>query len=360
MNRLALYTNSYMDGLREIGDPLADQAVEVLIQSPELITEINSWRSIPESLPANFPVEVKDYFDFFTNANEDIPLGILEQGQEFFDKKGDMYLAMLGLFSLPYCYAFADGAEVLVRSKRILSNIGERLGETAVFLLDLFKPGAFFEDKTSYLTVAKVRLIHAFSRYYIVKYSNDWNKAFGIPINQEDMMGTNLAFSLIVLRGLRKLRKSPSAKEIKAVLDYWNWVGYLMGIDVSFWPKTSKEAYELEKLIRQRHLKASNAGKKLITALKSYYKNNIPDPIIAKQIDSLLFFFLGKQAGQALGLKPSPIIQGDVLGLFFTFSGLRDFGSKKNYSAIASQFKKNQLEQFGRLLEIKLPEIKRP
>lgn len=359
MNKLALYTNSYMDGLRQIGDPLADHAVEVLIQSPDLITEINSWEKIPSSLPPNFPVEVKNYFSFFTNSNEDVPLDVLKAGQEFFDKNGDLYLAMLGLYSLPYCYAFADGAEVLVRSKRILDSIGERLGETAVFLLDLFKPGAFFQEQSSFLIVAKVRLIHAFSRYFILKYSKDWNEEFGVPVNQEDMIGTNLAFSLIVLRGLRKLRKSPKPEEIVAILDYWKWVGHLMGIDVNFWPRNSKEAYELEKLIRQRHLKTSNAGKELINALKSYYKKNITDPLIAKQIDSLLFFFLGKQAGHALGLKPGSIIQGDVLGLFFTFSGFRNFGSNKGYSAYASQFKKNQMEQFGHLLQIKLPDIKR-
>lgn len=359
MNKLALYTNSSMDGLRELGDPLADEAVNVLMKSPELISEINSWTNIPVTFPKKFPNEVKDYFEFFLTVHEDVPENVLRAGQAFFDEKGDMYLAMLGFYSLPYCYAFADGAEVLVRSKRILSDIGERLGETATFLLDLFKPGAFYEDAAPYLTVAKVRLIHAFSRYFILKYAKDWNPDFGIPINQEDLIGTNLSFSLMVLRGLRKLRKSPSIQETESILAYWKWVGHLMGIDTKYWPKTSKEAYELEKLIRQRHLKSSDAGKQLINALRAYYKSSIPDPIIARQVDNLLFFFLGKQAASALGLKPEAILQGDVLGLFFTFSGFRNYTATKGYASYAAQLKESQLLTFGKLLEINLPEKKR-
>ena len=82
---------------------------------------------------------------------------------------------MLGFYSLPYCYAFADGAQVLVRSKRITDEVGMRLSETALFLLDCFVPGTFIHENKSLLTIAKVRLIHAFSRYFVSKYAKDWN-----------------------------------------------------------------------------------------------------------------------------------------------------------------------------------------
>lgn len=358
MSKLHLYRNTYLDDLRQIQDDPADQAVRVLVEIPQFISLINSWKEIPTSFPEDFPSKLQSFFRFYEEASKKVPSEILKKGQELFNQMGDLYLAMLGFYSLPYCYAFTDGAQVLVRSKRILDSIGERLGETGSFVLEIFKPGAFVISKDAYLVCAKVRLIHAFSRFFVEKYAKDWNPDFGKPINQEDMIGTNLAFSLIVLRGWRKLGFKVSAAETTLIMQYWKWVGKLMGINTEFWPDNSKEAFELEKLIRIRHLRKSEAGLKLIGALKNYYQSSIPDPILSPQTESILAFFLGKEAAKALDLKSTITIQGDLLGLIFKLSGWRTSGSK-SYSGFARQMKRSQLEQFGKELKINLPEINR-
>ncbi|MFT6895359.1 MAG: hypothetical protein ACI8YP_003610, partial [Algoriphagus sp.] len=150
-------------------DPLADQLISQLIKNPELISIINSWSEIPLQISDSFSQEFQEFFNFYLSL-EELPELILKRGQELFNQKGDLYLAMLGFYSLPYSYAFGDGAEVLVRSKRILDDIGQRLGETGTFIMDIFEPGAFMSKKKAYLTCAKVRLIHAFSRYFISHY----------------------------------------------------------------------------------------------------------------------------------------------------------------------------------------------
>lgn len=358
MGKLQLYNNSLFDLLRQKQDDLADRAVLTLVQNPEWISTINSWKIIPEELPEFFSTEIRDFFEFFNRKHSSIDALSLKKGQVFFEKKGDIYLAMLGFYSLPYCYAFADGAEVLVRSRRILDSIGERLGETGTFVMDIFRPGAFISDKRAFLVCAKVRLIHAFSRFFILNYSKDWKERFGNPVNQEDMLGTNLAFSHIVLRGMIKLGIDIGEKEHSEVLTYWKWIGDLLGIDVRYWPETSKEAFELDKLIRKRHLKSSEAGKKLVSALLDFYKKNIPDPILNPLIQNILCFFLGKDASDALDLELGKKLQGDLLGLIFTFSGWKNAG-KKSYSSFRQTMEKQQLEQFGRVLQISLPEFNR-
>jgi len=359
VSKLNLYKNSYLNDLRQIQDDSADQVVTLLIENPKLISLINSWKEIPDTNLEDFPIELKNFFNFYQKSIQNIPTEILKQGQDLFNQKGDLYLAMLGFYSLPYCYAFADGAQVLVRSKRILESIGERLGETGSFVLEIFKPGAFLTSKEAYLVCAKVRLIHAFSRFFVNQYAIDWNPDFGKPINQEDMIGTNLAFSLIVLRGWRKLGFKVSAEDTTLVMQYWKCVGALMGINTDFWPDTSKEAFELEKLIRQRHLRRSEAGLKLIGALKGYYQNTIPDSLLSSQTESILAFFLGKEASTALDLKSNNAIKGDFLGLIFKLSGWRSSGSTKGYAGFAKQMKTSQMEQFGKELKISLPEINR-
>lgn len=359
MGKLQLYNNSLFDQLRQKQDELADYAVSTLMQNPGWITTINSWKIIPAELPESFSLELKELFLFYQNRISSFDELTLKKGQCFFEQKGDLYVAMLGFYSLPYCYAFADGAEVLVRSKRILDSIGERLGETGSFVMDIFRPGAFISNKQAFLVCAKVRLIHAFSRYFIAKYAKDWDINFGKPINQEDMLGTNIAFSQIVLRGFLKIGISVSEEEHQTVLAYWKWIGELLGIDVSYWPETAKEAYELDKLIRTRNIRSSEAGRKLTSALLNFYRKTIPDPLLNEQVESIVSFFLGSEASKALNLGSKNFIQGDLLGLVFKLSGLKDHGSSKSYASIKRSLEKQQMQQFGKLMAIKLPEFSR-
>ncbi len=359
MGKLHLYTDSLFDGLRQQKDNLADQAILALIQSPEKIKLINSWHVIPDPLPEDFPQSLYDFFQFYKERENSFEPITLERGQHFFEKNGNMYTAMLGFYSLPYCYAFADGAEVLVRSKRIIDSIGERLAETGSFVMGIFKPGAFISDRSAYLVCAKVRLIHAFSRYFVVKYAKDWNPKFGNPINQEDMLGTNLAFSQIVLRGLLKLGINVTEEEHQSVLKYWKWIGELMGIDIAYWPETSKEAFELDKLIRSRHMGPSEAGQKLTKALLVYYRKTVPDPALASQVEGIVAFFLGKEASEAVNLKSNKAVQGDLLGLFFKVNGWRNFGPKMSYSSLKRVLDQQQIQQFGKVMSIQLPELSR-
>jgi hypothetical protein len=225
--------------------------------------------------------------------------------------------------------------------------------------LEVFKPGAFTSQDEAFLTCAKVRLIHAYSRYFIRKYALDWSPEYGEPINQEDLLGTNLAFSHLVLRGMTKLGMSPSAKEHQAVLRYWKWIGALMGIEPSLWPNTAKEAFELDRLIRKRQLKPSDAGKKLTKALLEFYQKNIPDSFLTSQLEALLSYFLGKEASKAVGISGNIQVPGDFLGLFLKSSGLKTFGAVKNHESLRKNLERQQIQQFGRVLQLQLPVLNR-
>lgn len=360
MENLSQYTNAVFDRLRTKQDSLADDAVADLLTDPAFASLINSWDCIPNQLPDTFPPALRNYFNYYLHKEKEFSEGEHRAAQEFFERKGDLYLAMLGFYSLPYCYAFADGAQVLVRSNRILDQIGERLGETTGFVLDIFAPGAFSTQDGAYLSCAKVRLIHAYSRYFIHKHAKNWDANFGQPINQEDLLGTNLAFSYIVLRGLTKMGMGPTAKEQETVLGYWKWIGELMGVDTSFWPTRAKEAFALDKLIRTRQLRPSEAGQKLVQALLNFYKKNIPDPVLTTQLDQLLAFFLGNEAAKALDLKSSTFLSGDLVGLILKLSGNKTFGSQKSHAALKKNLESQQQLQFGRVLRLQLPELKRP
>ncbi len=345
--------------MRNQVDPLADEAVLSLLAYKTGIEVINNWEKIPDSLPADFPPALLAYFQFYLHCYGNVPEGTLKFGQEFFSKEGDIYLGLLGFYSLPYCYAFGDGAEVLVRSERIVNQIGQRLSETGTFVLDIFKPEGFTNDRSPFLTCAKVRLIHAFSRYFIQRFAKDWNPDFGKPINQEDLIGTNLAFSFIVLRGMIKLGKAINSEQMKQLLAYWKWIGTLLGVSTEYWPQTAKEAFELDRLIRSRHLRKSQAGIRLISALKDYYQRMIPEPLLSNQIDDIFYFFMGKDVAVALDIPLTRAIPREILNLIFKFSGWKTYGNSKSHQSIQKMMENQQLEQFGTRMKINLPSLDR-
>lgn len=360
MDKLKLYQSGNLDALRKEGDPLADASVLDLYQKPEFADLINTFTQIPDSDElAEFPSSVQKYFQSFTVQVEFLDTAKIKMAQDYFDQNGQYYLSMLGFYSLPYCYAFADGAQVLVRSKRITDEIGKRLSETALFLLDCFRPDSFLSDQKALLSIAKVRLIHAFSRLFIQKYSQDWDKTWGIPINQEDMLGTNLAFSLLVMRGMEKLRKFPGKEVYEAVLHYWKVIGHHMGIRVEYWPENAKEAFELEKLIRKRHLLPSDAGRLLTRSLLKYYQSEISDPNLAELAETMVAFFVGKEAAEVLGLKEKVALPKDAYRFLLKFNFWKEGNAKVNYSKIRREFLSQQKLKFGHEVALTIPFLKR-
>ena len=55
---------------------------------------------------------------------------------------------------------------------------------------------------------------------------------YRIPVNQEDMVGTLLTFSAVILDGLKKMGFSISTSDADAYLHAWNVVGHLSGVEI--------------------------------------------------------------------------------------------------------------------------------
>lgn len=235
-----------------------------------------------------------------------------------------------------------------------------RLSETALFLLDCFVPGTFLQENQSLLTIAKVRLIHAFSRYFVFNYAKDWNPDWGLPINQEDMIGTNLAFSLLVMRGMEKLNRFPGTEMHEAILHYWKIIGHYLGIDIFYWPETAKESFELEKLIRKRHVKPSGAGHQLIRSLLGFYEKSIPDATMSSLSETLVAYFVGKEVATVLGIQEKAKLPKSAYALVLELNFLKQSGGRPSYKKTSMQFLEQSKLNFGKELTLGIPVPKRP
>ncbi|MEC7755834.1 oxygenase MpaB family protein [Roseivirga sp. UBA1976] len=307
MGKYEHISKARLEEYRLVADDPADAVIEAYFPDQKQALwsiinglEDNGSKLAPEALPS-----LQHLYEQMQQEAKGFSVSLLQQGQAFFNAHASDIMLLLGLLSLPYCYAAANGAEVLVRSKRIVEEPERRLFETAEFVFDVSAKGAFGPKGKALPQLLKVRLMHATARWY-AKRSGSWSvKEWGEPINQEDMAGTNLAFSLIVIRGLKKLAKKPSSKAALEYIVYWNCIGRLLGLHEELLPKSNKEAYLLERNIRERQFRASSAGQQLTSSLLKYFEQATHNSPIKGKSQAFVAFLLGPEVARLVGVSTS-------------------------------------------------------
>jgi len=262
----------------------------------------------------------------------------LSLARKYFARNSPWIMNLLGLLSLPFCYAAADGARVLCFTERLTKSPEDRLRETAEFIWEIMDPKSFEPDSKALVSILKVRLMHAVVRQYILQ-EPEWRMEWGIPINQEDMAGTNLAFSLVVLRGLRKVGISTNENEKDAFLHLWNVVGHLLGLEKNLLPEKVRDTILLEKTIRERHFKESDHGKFLTRKLMEYF-NSIPkDPKKPKVVlQNWMVELISEEISSLIDLKPLPE-KGIPLKMIFYLNQLGILDPRAGKATYESRYK---------------------
>ncbi len=229
----------------------------------------------------------------------------MQQGLQFFKKREGPIGLMLGFLSLPYTYLGADGTQVLVRSGRMLGDTRRRLEETGEFMFGLMNERAWQSGDAPFRCL-KVRLIHAAVRWY-THQSGPWEETWGPPVNQEDMAETNLTFSWIVIRGLRRANLPPTDAEAEDFLHLWNVIGFLNGVTEELLPQNLREAFLLDKAITRRHFRPSPEGKALTKALLRAIEDLIPTFTLKALPAAQMRFLLGDEYADWLGIPEVPV-----------------------------------------------------
>lgn len=296
-----------LDEQRKIGDQQADDLVALTqAKNPSFWSE-RGWVSFSQNSQTadnNWDGALLDMLNQTSRLPDWADMIAIRRAQAFFGAHQPYILLCLGLYSLPFCYAAAQGAKVLYFSQRLRDNPGKRLMETASFVVDVCEKDAFSSQGRAFRSIQKVRLIHALSRYYVSRQPS-WDMKWGKPVNQEDMAGTNLAFSLIVLRGLRKLGVDISKQTAADFLHLWSVIGYLMGIDEQLLKHEPKDALLFEKEIMKRHFCKSKEGIELNKVLLDYIVGEMARQKIKLPVEDLMKYMLGTEICGILDLEPA-------------------------------------------------------
>ncbi len=347
MSKISLYNDAFLDEIRLKTDPIADEAVAALIKNKRSLQYreiIQALTNNSYQLPNGLPEEVVHFFEITRQLPSWANPKLLQQGQQFLEKHISDLLLMLGLLSLPFDYAAANGAQVLHRSERLRKNPAKRLAETGQYLLDVGEKNGFSSQGKAICSAQKVRLTHATIRYHI-RQGNDWNSAWGQPINQEDMAGTNLSFSVLPIRGLRKIGVEVSQEEAQAYIHLWNVTNHIMGVDEPLLPDTTKEAFWLVKKISDRQHAPSEAGKELTKSLLKVVPDNTA--VDGKEIAArYMRFLLGDTVADILDLPRTSLPDAWLAAPLLGFKQLRQLlGNRAQRYYSARQQLKQQMKQ---------------
>jgi hypothetical protein len=225
----------------------------------------------------------------------------LLRGQQVFKSYASDIMMLLGAMALPYCYAASPGNKALYLSEKMRQNPAKRLLDTANFVIGVSTPGSLLKEGNGHMQINRTRLIHAIARYYILK--GEWTMAWGLPINQEDMAGTNLAFSAVTLIGLQQSGIILSTREREDFIYLWRYIGYQLNIQSELLPADFNEAYTLAMRIKKRNFRKSDEGIALTRELLNYYKSVAP-PEQVRLIDAQVRNLVGDEVARYIGLEP--------------------------------------------------------
>jgi hypothetical protein len=301
--------------MRSIGDPPADNVVTTLFESGgvysvwELMkTLVRNDHPTPEQLPA----QLRDYLEA-TSGIPSVDPKVVEGGQRLFEKFGPEILLVLACYSLPASYAARKGVQVLYRTGYLNNRANHRLFETTQMIMDVMVPGGLDADGRGVRTAQKVRLMHAAVRRLILTDpENPWDDEFGVPINQEDLAGTLMVFTHLIIDGLDRLGIATSSDEQQGYLETWKVIARIMGIQDALIPGSMAEAKALCDLIQLRQVQSCPEGKAMNDALLQMMEHHQPPGPWRSWPAALMRHFLPPEVADGFGI-PNHALEEHIL-----------------------------------------------
>lgn len=232
-----------------------DEPADRVVNAIESLPKGTGWRLFEQGLRGgsraipDAPRAMRDLLDEVADVPAWVDWQTCDRGGEMLMRAGAFGGAVLGAHSLVLGYASPAGNKPLVLSGRLKEQALTRLNETARFVQAVCRPGGMRPFADGWQITVKVRMIHAQVRRMILR-SEKWNAgAWGAPINQHDMAGTTLLFSVAMIDGLRKLGVRVDDDEAERYVHLWRWVGRVIGVDAGLLPASEPDAIRLADLI---------------------------------------------------------------------------------------------------------------
>lgn len=346
------WTPRVLRAARPVGDPVADQVVLEMLGNHPLGEALAALTRHEDFAARDLPAPIRKHFEVTAALPDWADLRLLRRGQSLFTRHGWMMSAGLFCSSLPQAYCAANGARVLTQTQAMTRRVRPRILETAQFLFDVCLEGSFEAEARAVLAAQRVRMVHALIRHFI-QAKGEWDASeLGVPINQEDLAGTLMSFSVVLLDALARAGILVTADDEEAFFHLWKVTGHLLGIAPALLPVDVADGRAMMQAIRDDQWVSSVQGRlltaELITSMRTYLPTALLDDLPAV----LIRFFAPAPAPTLLGIESS-----SSLDRLFD-AGMR-LGSALGLAA-SEESRRSLARRFSRDLMIGLIDAQRP
>ncbi len=270
-----------VEALKYQGDPLADQVIADLVASGRVgvVNEVLAhFRANDQPFPDELPESVRAFLVATDTPPAWADLDRVARAYEFFVDDGVHVAAVLSFGAMVNCYAQPRPSRVLALTHG-LAQPHRRLSETSQFVMNMMGRDAFGAGGAFVPTIQKTRLIHAAVRYFITR-SGRWDaEADGVPVCQQDMVGSLLIFSVQVIEGMRRIGVSVTESEAEDYYYVWRVTGAMLGIPAEALPETLAEARQLNATLVEASYGPSPEGVALTRHLLDLYEKLFPGKV---------------------------------------------------------------------------------
>lgn len=296
----------------QAGDEPMDQVMRWVLQNPKLhrkYFETALYEGL-DKLPHDVP-ELTQFFSLVERKPTWYDQVKIDKALQFTYRLGANNGLILRDLSLMAGYMYPGFNQPLILTGALKKQAATRLAETTKWWVDITEKEGFERYNKGFCSTIYVRFIHSLVRHQLQK-SEKWDaETWGLPINQYDQAMTNIAFSGVVLLGIRALGIFPSAEEVDSFLHFWKYVGWLMGIEEKWLVDQESEGWKLIYWMQFAHPKSDASSISLGSSLskepferKYRYLRSFQQQLAYKQHLELTQFFIGRKKMKLLGLTP--------------------------------------------------------
>ncbi len=257
-------------------DPLADAVASLLHDQPSARAALEA--AIERGIDAvpDAPAPLRALFAAIDRPRPWLDRAALRLATDTMLRVGVTGTYALGGASLMSGYLSSGGVKPLAATGALVRNAERRLAETNKFVRDIATSGDVSRFSDGIKTTIRVRIMHAMVRRRL-EASPAWRAdAWGTPINQHDMVGTNLQFSVVYVSGLAALGYVLSRREREAVMHLWRYVGAVIGVREDLLPTTLAEGLELVWILLQTEEGPDDDSRALARALLGAFHRSRP------------------------------------------------------------------------------------
>jgi hypothetical protein len=329
MARTRWSDDAFLDEMRRHGDKHADECVAQLDPTQDFALLFRSASRNDAVLPAGAPVPLECFFAD-TGAIPPIerdrvrfPDGVdharLRRGETVFMEHAFVACVVLLAKALPEGYSAPCLSRVLSLSGNLKRHPYRRLLGVLQLVVDVASVGGFERGGRAVAAAQQARLMHAGIRTVVPRYLPDYEARFGTPVNLEDMLGTIMGLSLLVIDGMPRLGVGLGTQDADDYYYLWRTFALAMGIhppdeptNDAWIPATIAEAREFYQSYERRHYATrpedNPAGVELARINLQMLEDMLPrwlrSPTLRRVPQSLMARLIGREGCERVGLSP--------------------------------------------------------